>query len=158
MYILQNYNRLSSTILFIRNAIRTHSSRPLPLPKIIESELEEKFIRGTGPGGQKINKTSICVQLRHIPTGITVKCQDSRYRELNRHVARKNLQKKLDVLENGDNSRAARKFAKVREKKKNREKKAKKKYGHKNDDRVECSGPVDTKSQLVMLAEGNTAT
>jgi protein subunit release factor B len=51
--------------------------RYLSVPKkeiiINELELDEKFIKGGGPGGQKINKTSSCVQLKHIPTGITIK-------------------------------------------------------------------------------------
>ena len=40
---------------------------------VCESELEEKFVRGFGKGGQKVNKTSNCVELKHLPTGITVK-------------------------------------------------------------------------------------
>ena len=41
--------------------------------KLHESELEESFIKGSGPGGQSVNKTSNCVQLKHLPTGIVVK-------------------------------------------------------------------------------------
>lgn len=48
--------------------------RSLPeLPVLNEDELEEQFVRGSGPGGQATNKTSNCVVLRHIPTGIVVK-------------------------------------------------------------------------------------
>ncbi len=56
-----------------------------------EADLEEKFIQGSGSGGQKINKTSSCVYLRHGPTGIEVKCQKTRYRELNRFLARRSM-------------------------------------------------------------------
>ena len=53
-----------------------------------ERDLVERFIRGSGPGGQKINKTSSCVQLRHLPTGIEIKCQQSRSLLANRVKAR----------------------------------------------------------------------
>ena len=58
---------------------------------IDESDLVEKFIKGSGPGGQKINKTSSCVYLKHEPTGIEVKCQRERSQALNRLVAREEL-------------------------------------------------------------------
>ena len=53
-----------------------------------EKDLIEKFILGSGKGGQKVNKTSSCVYLKHIPTGIEIKCQKTRSRELNRSAAR----------------------------------------------------------------------
>lgn len=56
--------------------------------KIYERDLIERFIRGSGPGGQKVNKTSSCVQLRHIISGIDVKCQESRSLMVNRIQAR----------------------------------------------------------------------
>lgn len=58
---------------------------------IHEEDLEEKFIRASGPGGQKINKTSVCVALRHRPTQIEVKCASSRSQALNRFLARRRL-------------------------------------------------------------------
>lgn len=59
--------------------------------QILEGDLTEKFIAGSGSGGQKINKTSSCVYLKHEPTGIEVKCQKDRSRELNRFLARREL-------------------------------------------------------------------
>lgn len=59
-----------------------------------ESDLHEKHIRGGGRGGQKINKTSNCVQLTHLPTGIVIKCQATRSLESNRKIARKVLSNK----------------------------------------------------------------
>ena len=56
--------------------------------KVYERDLVERFIRGSGPGGQKVNKTSSCVQLRHIVSGIEVKCQESRSLMANRVQAR----------------------------------------------------------------------
>ena len=58
---------------------------------IREEDLRENFIRGSGRGGQKINKTSSCVQLLHIPTGIEVRCQRERSQALNRFLARREL-------------------------------------------------------------------
>ena len=61
------------------------------------SEVEEKFVRGTGPGGQKINKTSSTVWLRHGPTGIEVRCQRERSQTANRAVAWAELVAKLEA-------------------------------------------------------------
>lgn len=58
---------------------------------IREEDLEESFVLGSGSGGQKINKTSSCVHLKHRPSGIEVQCQDSRSREKNREIARQRL-------------------------------------------------------------------
>lgn len=58
---------------------------------IAEKDLLEKFILGSGRGGQKLQKTNSCVYLRHIPTAIEIKCQWERTRELNRYYARKEL-------------------------------------------------------------------
>lgn len=55
---------------------------------IKEKDLKEKFVLASGKGGQKINKTSCCVYLQHIPTGMQVKCQKTRSREHNRYLAR----------------------------------------------------------------------
>ena len=93
-----------------------------------ESDLVEKFVKGHGPGGQKINKCRHRVQLKHIPTGIMVESQ--RFRELvsNRKEARKLLTLKLDVLVNGDQSKVARKEAKVKRKNARQKYRANKKY------------------------------
>ncbi|XP_023214846.1 probable peptide chain release factor C12orf65, mitochondrial [Centruroides sculpturatus] len=77
------------------------------VPEINEDDLEEQFIRGSGPGGQAVNMSSNCVLLKHIPTGIVVKCHKSRQLPENRIIARNLLQEKLDNLYNGDMSVAA---------------------------------------------------
>lgn len=63
---------------------------------VFEDDLIEKFIRGTGSGGQKINKTSSCVFLQHPPSSTEVKVQRERSRELNRFLAREELCDRLE--------------------------------------------------------------
>lgn len=65
---------------------------------IREEDLEERFVRSSGKGGQHVNKTSTCVWLRHIPTGIEVKCMAERSQSLNRFLARRELMEKIALL------------------------------------------------------------
>ena len=95
------------------------------LPELLEDDLNETFIRGSGPGGQKINKTSNRVLLIHEPTQLKVECQDTRSLQQNRKIARKKLRLKLDEYINGSSSRAqtkARKASTKRSKSKARNK------------------------------------
>jgi len=93
--------------------------KALPPRRIIdETEITESFLKGSGPGGQKINKTSSAVQLKHLPSGIVVKCQGTRSREQNRKDARRLLGERLEELEKGDE----------RTKKASADKKARRKY------------------------------
>jgi protein subunit release factor B len=82
------------------------------------SSLLEKFIQGSGSGGQKINKTSSCVYLKHLPTGIEVKCQGERSRETNRQLAREELCRKIQALY--DNAAAEKKDAREKTRRTNR--------------------------------------
>ncbi|KAH6642378.1 RF-1 domain-containing protein [Boeremia exigua] len=104
-------------------------SKQLPPRRVIpESEIIENFLKGSGPGGQKINKTSSAVQLKHIPTGIVVKYQDTRSRALNRKVARKLLQDRIEELELGDEARTKVKGREISKKKASSDKKKRRKY------------------------------
>jgi uncharacterized protein (UPF0248 family) len=76
------------------------------LPELNESDLQESFVRGSGPGGQKINKTSNRVVLIHIPTNINVECQETRSLPQNRKLARQRLRVKLDEYYHGSESRS----------------------------------------------------
>ncbi|NXE53491.1 CL065 factor, partial [Casuarius casuarius] len=69
-----------------------------------EADLKEQFVRGDGPGGQATNKTSNCVVLKHIPTGIVIKCHQTRSVEQNRKIAREILQEKVDLFYKGEDS------------------------------------------------------
>ncbi|GAB0088094.1 probable peptide chain release factor C12orf65 homolog, mitochondrial [Sergentomyia squamirostris] len=72
------------------------------VPQLREDDLEETFVRGSGPGGQAVNKTSNCVVLRHKPTKIIVKCHIHRSLSQNRKEAREILTGKLDNFINGE--------------------------------------------------------
>lgn len=61
-----------------------------------EDDLIEKFVLGSGHGGQNLQKTSSCVYLKHLPTGLEVKCQQDRSREMNRFLARRLLCEKFE--------------------------------------------------------------
>jgi protein subunit release factor B len=60
-----------------------------------EEDIVESFIRSSGPGGQNVNKTATCVYLKHLPTGLEVKCQRQRSQLLNRSLARHILLSKI---------------------------------------------------------------
>ena len=68
---------------------------------IAEGDLLEKFVRGSGAGGQKINKTSNCVFLKHLPSGVCIKCQMDRSRDMNRFLARRELCEQLEAIRDG---------------------------------------------------------
>lgn len=82
--------------------------------QVRESDLVEKFVHGSGPGGQKINKTASCVYLRHAPTGIEVHCQEGRSRERNREIARERLCDQIEARRRRDLLEMARRRAKTR--------------------------------------------
>lgn len=94
---------------------------------ILESDLEEEFIRGSGAGGQKINKTSVVVQLRHLPSGVQVRCQESRSQAFNRFMARRMLVEKLEERILKEKSERRQKAEKIRRQKRKRSKRAKEK-------------------------------
>lgn len=91
---------------------------------INEQELIEKFILGSGRGGQKIHKTLSCVYLKHKETGIEIKCQKTRSRDDNRYVARKRLCDKVDELIHQEKSEKQQAKEKIRRQKKRRRKRA----------------------------------
>ena len=85
-----------------------------------EADLTERFIKGSGAGGQKINKTASCVWLRHGPSGIEVKCQRERSQALNRFFARRQLCDELEARQRGAASARQQASEKVRRQKRRR--------------------------------------
>ncbi|MGZ6203210.1 MAG: peptide chain release factor family protein [Thermodesulfobacteriota bacterium] len=94
---------------------------------IHEKDIEEKFIRSSGRGGQKVNKTSTCVYLRHIPTGIEVKWMRERSQSLNRFLARRELVRRIERLSGQRTDDLE--MQKLKRQKLKRKKRAKVKYG-----------------------------
>jgi len=94
---------------------------------IRQEDIQESFIRSGGKGGQHVNKTSSCVYLKHIPTGIEVKCQKERSQSLNRYRARVILTEKVESLIKGKKSKEQQRIEKIRRQKRRRSRKAKEK-------------------------------
>jgi len=92
---------------------------------IREDDLSEHFIRSAGKGGQNVNKVSSCVYLRHLPTGIEIKCQKERSQASNRLMARVLLVKRIENLIMGKMSDDRKRIEKIRRQKRKRSKRAK---------------------------------
>ena len=92
---------------------------------IREEDIAETFIRSSGKGGQHVNKTSTCVYLKHLPTGIEVKCQQERSQAFNRYRARVVLAKKIEQIVKGAESEETHRIEKLRRQKRKRSKRAK---------------------------------
>jgi protein subunit release factor B len=94
---------------------------------VSEKDFSESFIRSSGPGGQKVNKSSSQVYLVHISTGLSVKCQRERSQSLNRFLARRLLLDKIEARQKGFLEEKKKRREKIRRQKKKRSKKAKEK-------------------------------
>ena len=94
---------------------------------VSEADFEERFIRSGGPGGQRTNKVSTCVVLRHLPSGLEVRCQRERLQTMNRFLARRLLLDKLEAQRLGRESEQAQRIAKIRRQKRRRSRRAKEK-------------------------------
>ncbi|MCL1910563.1 MAG: peptide chain release factor-like protein [Kiritimatiellaeota bacterium] len=92
---------------------------------INEADIAEKFVQGSGPGGQKINKTSSCVFISHAPSGIEVKCQRTRSLTLNRYHARWELCERLPGRIQGERSARQQEAEKIRRQKRRRSRRQK---------------------------------
>lgn len=93
--------------------------------QIHEDFLVEKFIIGSGSGGQKLHKTASVVYLKHVPSGIEIKCQESRSREDNRYFARLRLCEKLHALTSGEKTKKQELMEKLKRQKKRRSRRSK---------------------------------
>jgi protein subunit release factor B len=92
---------------------------------IREEDILEKFIRSGGHGGQNVNKVATCVYLKHLPSGVEVKCQQERSQALNRFLARRILADKIETAILGKQSEEEQRIAKIRRQKRKRSKRAK---------------------------------
>ncbi|KTC87481.1 peptide chain release factor family protein [Legionella drozanskii] len=92
---------------------------------ISEAELIEKFILGSGKGGQKLHKTASTVYLKHLPSNLEVKCQESRSQEDNRYFARMRLCEKLHSIISDEKTKEQQKVEKIKRQKKRRSRRSK---------------------------------
>ena len=92
---------------------------------IDESDLQENFILGSGKGGQKVNRTASCVQLRHEPSGIEIRCQKTRSQSQNRFYARRELCEKIAEAKDGERSKRQQEIEKIRRQKRRRSRRQK---------------------------------
>lgn len=90
-------------------------------------DLEERFVRSSGHGGQNVNKVSTCVMLIHRPSGLSVRCQEARTQGMNRYLARRRLAEKMEETLLGAESRRQQEIEKVRRQKRRRSRRAKEK-------------------------------
>ncbi len=95
--------------------------------EIRPEDVVESFVRSGGAGGQNVNKVATCVQLKHLPTGIEVKCQQARTQAMNRYYARKILADKIETIKLGAASAEQQRIEKIRRQKRKRSKRAKEK-------------------------------
>lgn len=94
---------------------------------VYETDLEERFVRSGGPGGQNVNKVSSCVVLVHLPSGTTVRCQEERSQAMNRFRARQRLAEKLEQERFGAASAKRQAIERIRRQKRKRSRRAKEK-------------------------------
>jgi len=94
---------------------------------IAEEDLRETFVRSSGPGGQNVNKTSTCVYLVHLPSGLSVKCQQDRSQTVNRLLARRLLLDRIERLRTGQVAAEKARIEKIRRQKRRRSQRAQEK-------------------------------
>lgn len=113
---------------------------------VFEEDIEECFILGGGPGGQKTNKTSCVVRLSHAPSGLQVKCGQTRSRETNRWLARRALAEKILEKEQNIKSKARSEAEKIRRRKRKRSRRQKQRMldaKHEHSEIKKNRAPVD---------------
>ncbi|CRG86245.1 peptidyl-tRNA hydrolase domain protein [Talaromyces islandicus] len=146
--VLQRFFKTSGRLARSFSSYPARSIKHLPpRPKLDDADITGTYLKGSGPGGQKINKTNSAVQLIHKPTGIVVKSQATRSRSQNQKIARELLAAKVEEQEKGEDSREAIKAAIKRKRKASSMKKKRRKYRaleeEKNNQQQEPDGPVD---------------
>ncbi|MEI6646615.1 MAG: peptide chain release factor-like protein [bacterium] len=97
----------------------------MTLASVFEEDIEESFILGSGPGGQKVNKTSSTVRLYHTPSKCTIKFGEGRSREMNRWLARRELAEKILEKEKSEHSKRRQDVERIRRQKRRRSRRQK---------------------------------
>ena len=114
---------------------------------VSETAIKETFVRSGGHGGQNVNKVSTCVQLTHRPTGVSVKCQETRQQGLNRYIARRLLLDKIEEKQKGFVAAQRAEIEKIRRQKRKRSRRAKARMladKSRNADKKSSRRPVGT--------------
>ncbi len=130
---------------YISQAKRERLAERMKELNIDENDLVEKFILGSGRGGQKINKTASCVYLRHGPTGIEVKCQRERSREINRVLARRELCDRIEEQILGRITERRQRMERIRRQKRRRSRRQKERMlqgKHRQSEKKKRRAPV----------------
>ncbi|KAK5061397.1 hypothetical protein LTR84_007939 [Exophiala bonariae] len=141
---------------FSTSAQHHKKTPPLPpRPTLPSDDIIHVYLKGSGPGGQKINKTNSAAQLTHLPTGIVVKSQATRSRLQNYNIARRILAEKVELLEKGDESRVMKRQEFDRKKKASKSKKSRRKYrALEARDGEQDEGEVEVEDDAGALAAG----
>jgi len=112
---------------------------------VAEADVEETFVRSGGHGGQNVNKLATCVQLRHGPTGVEVKCSKARTQGMNRYHARVILADRIETIQKGVQSAEQQRIEKVRRQKRRRSRRAKQRMledKHHQSDKKQSRAPI----------------
>ena len=113
---------------------------------VFEEDLEETFILGGGPGGQKTNKTSNVVRIKHEPSGLNIRYGETRSREDNRWLARRALAEAILERENKRKSAKRQAAEKKRRQKRRRSRRQKQRMleeKHAHSEKKAARKPVD---------------
>ena len=145
--------------VYILNIRCKSSIRRDLVPRLLEEELEERYTKGSGPGGQNVNKMTNAVFLKHLPTGLWVKCHQQRSLEQNRRIARKLLVTKLDNFVNGEDSIENQEKIQAREKLEKKKERTKAKYAARAASKASdsCSEEQEHEAGGVVGVEANSS-
>lgn len=139
-------NSTKRPVWFTSGKYKLNPSRSKKLPLFLdESHLRETFNRGGGKGGQAINKNRSRCDLLHLPTGVIVRCQETRSLDKNRVIARRRMSLILDEGIRGPHSVRGRAIEMERQRKRNKEKKQQKRKKQKEEEQAqeEVQGTAD---------------